>query len=70
MAGLFALIAYIISGFGVIACLIGVLFTTAWAYAVLAGLVYWLERQQGGPVAMQPSPGYMPPPPPPPPPTA
>jgi hypothetical protein len=73
MAGLFSLIASIIAGFGVIACIVGVLFTTAWSYAVLAGLVYWLERNQGGSMAMQaapppppPPPAYNPPPPPPP----
>lgn len=52
IAALLIYVAQIIASLGLIACCVGVLFTTVYAYAVIAGVVSWFERQQGG--AVQP----------------
>ena len=45
--GLFALIAYLIGGLGVILCFVGLIFTTPYGYAVLAGVVNHYEQTTG-----------------------
>ena len=45
--GLFALIAYLIGGVGVILCFIGVIFTTPYGYAMLAAVVNHYEQTAG-----------------------
>jgi hypothetical protein len=45
--GLFALVAYLIGGFGAIACFIGQIFTAPYGYAVLAGVVHHYEQTAG-----------------------
>lgn len=45
--GLFALVAYLIGGLGVIVCFIGLIFTTPYGYAVLAGVVHHYEQTAG-----------------------
>ena len=47
IAGLFLILTEIIGALGLIACLIGVIFTIAYAYAVNAGLIRWYETQSG-----------------------
>jgi hypothetical protein len=69
-AGLFAIIASIIGAVGVVVCCVGLIFTVPYGSAILAGVVFWLERNlplgpgqvMGGPS----QPPSMPPPPPPP----
>src|SRR5262249_50305559 len=50
--GLFALVAYLISGIGAIVCLIGQIFTQPYGFAVLAGIVHHYERTIGPPAAL------------------
>ena len=45
LAGLFMYLTGIIAAFGLILCLIGVVFTGAWAAAANAGVVRWYESQ-------------------------
>ena len=45
--GLFALVASLIGGLGVIVCFIGEVFTAPYGYAVLAGVVHHYERTAG-----------------------
>jgi hypothetical protein len=44
LAGLFAIIANIISGLGILVCCVGIIFTAPYAAAILAGATSWLER--------------------------
>ena len=71
LAGLFAIIAYIISGLGLLLCCVGIIFTAPYGAAMLAGATFWLERNLPmGPAPMVEGPSQPPsmqPPPPPPP---
>ena len=53
-AGLFALVASLITSIGAIACGVGQLFTTPYGYAVLAGVVHHYERSVGRRAAASP----------------
>jgi Protein of unknown function (DUF4013) len=55
-AGALIIVAHIIGGLGFILCFVGVLFTTAYAYAVTAGVVDWYRRVQTQPAQVGPSP--------------
>jgi hypothetical protein len=46
VAALLIWVAGVISGLGFILCFVGFFFTTAYAYAVIAGVVSWYERTQ------------------------
>jgi Protein of unknown function (DUF4013) len=50
--GLFALVAYLISGIGAILCFIGQIFTQPYGFAVLAGIVHHYERAIEPPAAL------------------
>lgn len=47
VAALLIWVASIIASIGFIACFVGFFFTSAYAYAVMAGVVSWYERSQG-----------------------
>jgi hypothetical protein len=47
IAALLIWVAQLIGGVGLVLCIVGVLFTTVYANAVIAGIVYWYERTQG-----------------------
>lgn len=55
IAGLIVFVAQIIGGLGIIACCIGYLFTSIYAFAIDAGVATWFERVQGAP-SMPPAP--------------
>lgn len=57
LAGLFSLISNFISQLGAYACLVGLVFTVPYSYAMLAGVVNHYDRMMSGPVAA-PSTGY------------
>ncbi len=66
LAGLVTLAGLSIGGLGAFLCLIGIVLTAAYGYAVVAGAAAWLAwRQEGGP-GLAPPPSYPPPYPPPP----
>jgi Protein of unknown function (DUF4013) len=46
VAALLIYVAGLIGSLGLILCFVGVFFTTAYAYAVMAGIVSWYERMQ------------------------
>ncbi|HEV3232449.1 MAG TPA: DUF4013 domain-containing protein [Candidatus Dormibacteraeota bacterium] len=64
LAGLISLAGSLISGFGILACCIGIVVTAPYAYVVLGEMVYHLERALGlGPPRRRLSPQPPPPPP-------
>jgi hypothetical protein len=46
IAALLIWVAELIGGLGLVACFVGVFFTTVYAYAVIAGVVAWFERAE------------------------
>ena len=58
LAGLMTILAYVIGGIGGVLCGIGVILTTAYGYAMLAGVIRVYEQQIGvsapGPASSQP----------------
>ena len=48
-AGAVAIVANLVAGLGIVACCVGILFTAGFAYAILAGIVVWYERQLDAP---------------------
>ena len=46
MAGLIIFVAGIIAAIGIVACCIGIFFTSVYAAAVMTGVASWFERQQ------------------------
>jgi len=48
VAALLIWVAGVIASLGLVLCFVGVLFTTVYAYGVMAGVVSWYERAQGG----------------------
>jgi Protein of unknown function (DUF4013) len=55
MAGLMMFVAGIIAALGIVACCIGVLFTGAYAAAVMTGVASWFERVQAAPAGAPPA---------------
>jgi hypothetical protein len=55
MAGLMMFVAGIIAALGIVACCIGVLFTSAYAAAVMTGVASWFERVQAAPAGAPPA---------------
>ncbi len=55
-AGALIIVAHLIAGVGIILCFVGIFFTTAYAYAVTAGIVDWYRRVQTQPPQVSPSP--------------
>jgi hypothetical protein len=55
IAGLMIFVASIITVFGLVACCIGILFTGAYAAAVMTGVASWFERQQALPAGAPPA---------------
>lgn len=51
IAALLIYVAEIIASLGLILCVVGFLFTSIYAYGVMAGIVSWHERAQGAPGA-------------------
>lgn len=67
IAGLMLLVASIIAYLGLILCLIGILFTVPYAFAIIAGVVAWYDQVALGVGGMTPATypatgGYQPPP--------
>ncbi len=58
LAALIVLVAGIIGEVGIIACFVGVLFTTVYAYAIIAGAASWFDQTTYGQPAPQPGPSY------------
>jgi len=52
VAALLSIVAGLISGLGIILCLVGLLFTIPYGQAIIAGIVTWYERQLTGPAPM------------------
>lgn len=55
IAGLMMFLAGIVAALGIIACCIGVLFTGAYAAAVMTGVASWFERAQAAPTGQAPA---------------
>ena len=55
MAGLMMFVAGIIAALGLVACCVGVFFTTAYASAVMIGVTSWFERAQTMPTGAAPA---------------
>lgn len=55
IAGLMMFLAGIVAALGIIACCIGVLFTGAYAAAVMTGVASWFERAQAVPTGAPPA---------------
>lgn len=55
LAGLVILVAGIIGGIGFVLCFIGLFFTLAYAYAIMAGAAAWFDQQSGGSPAPAPT---------------
>jgi hypothetical protein len=52
VAALIMLVASVISGLGVILCIVGLLFTVPYSYAIIAGVITWYEQALAGPAPM------------------
>ena len=55
IAGLMMFVAGIVAALGIVACCIGVFFTSAYAAVVMTGIASWFERQQAVPAGTPPT---------------